>query len=174
MKNRRPTPDFVCDPSGSIFHVDKKITQAANKMLNLVQFLPNTVKSSDESSCKIKNRRTSPPNFVCDSSGSVFCLHKKRTRSVKKYILVSIFVNYNCKINANLEQIMTSHKPENHLEHHQMTPLHRKTIKQRQYTSKSWLIAIILKHMLVAWDYWTYRIGFKMAKANPPPGLSQN
>jgi hypothetical protein len=31
---------------------------------------------------------------------------------------------------------------------------------QQQYKSKSWTIAIILKLTFVAWDSWTYRIGF--------------
>ena len=31
---------------------------------------------------------------------------------------------------------------------------------QQQYKSKSWTIAIILKLTFVAWDSWTYRIGY--------------
>ena len=31
---------------------------------------------------------------------------------------------------------------------------------QQQYKSKNWTIAIILKSTLVAWDSWTYQIGF--------------
>ena len=32
--------------------------------------------------------------------------------------------------------------------------------QQQQYKSKNWTIVIILKLTLVAWDSWTYRIGF--------------
>ena len=32
------------------------------------------------------------------------------------------------------------------------------------HTSKEWTIAILLKLSLVAWDMWTYRIGFKLNK----------
>ena len=31
---------------------------------------------------------------------------------------------------------------------------------QQQYKLKSWTIAIILKLTFVAWDSWTYRIGY--------------
>ena len=31
---------------------------------------------------------------------------------------------------------------------------------QQQYKSKNWTIAIILKLTFVAWDSWTYRIGY--------------
>ena len=31
---------------------------------------------------------------------------------------------------------------------------------QQQYKSKTWTIAIILKLTFVAWDSWTYRIGY--------------
>ena len=48
----------------------------------------------------------------------------------------------------------TSHRQQHHYSHEHHWP------PQQQYKSKNWTIAIILKLTLVAWDSWTYRIGF--------------
>ena len=56
--------------------------------------------------------------------------------------------------NRNAEQRVKQRANQQHYSHvHHWPP-------QQQYKSKSWTMAIILKLTFVAWDSWTYRIGY--------------
>ena len=159
MKYRSSIPEFICDSYGTTFRVvNKKRTQVMNEFIKRGLFFEadpyETFKNFK------KQQKSHIPNFVCDPKGSVFCVDERKTRLVNNYIhLTSMLVN---SIAANdSEERNTSNKPDSRHEHHRYL-LHRGPIKQRQYVSKQWLIAIVLKLLLVAWDMWTYRIGFKM------------
>ena len=161
MKHQSSIPEFICDSYGNTFRVaDKRRTQVINEFIKRGLFFE--IDSSYSYGLKDfrKQQKSCIPNFVCDSDGSVFCIDERKTRLVNNYIhLASILVNF---IAANdLKERNTSSKSYSRHEHHRFL-LHRGPIKQRQYVSKQWLIAIVLKLLLVAWDLWTYRIGFKM------------
>lgn len=157
MKYRSSIHEFICDSYGTIFRVDRKTTLLVNEFIKRGLFFEANPYESTRTFKKQQKSRI--PNFVCDPYGSVFCVDEKRTILVNYYIhLTSMLVS----IAANdLEEHNTSNKPDSRHEHHRFI-LHRGPIKQRQYVSKQWLIAIVLKLLLVAWDLWTYRIGFKM------------
>jgi len=62
------------------------------------------------------------------------------------------------KTNQNDEQrVKQLKRVKQRVEHYSHT--HYRPPKQ-QYKSKTWTIAIILKLTFVAWDSWTYRIGY--------------
>ena len=107
--------------------------------------------SSDEITRKLRNQHPSCiPNFVCDPSGSVFCVDLELSSLVT---LVSFIVAKDLKGSTTLQQT------EPRQVHHRNF-LHPRPIKQRHYPSKRWLIAIVLKQLLVVWDLWTYKSGF--------------
>ena len=169
MKFQSTIPEFICDEYGTTFRVvNKKRTQVMNEFIKRGLFFE--ADPYERFKNFKKQQKSHIPNFVCDPKGSVFCVDGKRTRLVNNYIhLTSILVN---SIASNdSEERNTSYKPEPRQEHHFFL-LHPRPIKQRQYVSKQWLIAIVLKLLLVAWDLWTYRIGFKMMNTIFYVGLS--
>ena len=154
MTKRIPIPDFVCGPFGLVYNVDKNRTNLANKYISCFYFYNNV---NPKKSTSNENLRI-PPNFVCDSSGTAFCLKKKRMKLVKTFIyLISILINFSAD---SQEEFTTSHTPDHRIAHN-CKHLHHRPIIHRQFSSKTWLIAILLKLLLVAWDLWTYRIGFQ-------------
>ncbi len=163
MTNQSSIPKFICDPSGTSFRVDKKRTILMNAFIKYGLFFSTF--ASDKPTRKFRNQPSCIPNFVCDPYGSVFRVDEKLTRILNKYIhLISILVS---SIDAkDLKESTTLQQHEPRHDHHQNFA-HRSPIKQRHRPSKRWLIAIVLKQLLVVWDLWTYKRGFYVISANP-------
>ena len=167
MMNQSSIPEFICDPSGTSFRVDKKRTILMNAFIKYGLFFPTP--ASAEPTRKFRNQHPSCiPNFVCDPCGSVFRVDGKLTKILNKYIhLISILVS---SIDTkDLKESTTSQQHEPRHDHHRNFA-HRRPIKQRHRPSKRWLIAIVLKQLLVVWDLWTYKSGFYVINASPLPG----
>ena len=122
-----------------------------------------------------------------DPNGLVTPTNQRRT------ILIHILSIRNPPPSTNKtdpEKSMTSYKPDYQHAHHRKhfpnnpaTSAHRGMLIQRDGTlfrhismsirrngmSKEATIAIIMKLLLVSWDLWTYRIGFKLITKNLPP-----
>ena len=81
-------------------------------------------------------------------------------------IVVSSTVDKEPKVSMALKQPEPTHN-------HHGNFLHRRSIKQQHYPSKRWLIAILLKKLLVVWDLWTYKSGFQRDKCKSITGISQ-
>ena len=164
MTNQSSIPEFICDPFGTSFRVDKKRTILMNAFIKYGLFFPTP--ASAEPTRKFRNQHPSCiPNFVCDPCGSVFRVDGKLTKILNKYIyLISILVS---SIDAkDLKESTTSQQQVPRHDHHRNFA-HRRPIKQRHCLSKRWLIAIVLKQLLVVWDLWTYKRGLYVISANP-------
>ena len=93
MTNQPSIPEFICDPFGTSFCVDKRRTILMNAFIKYGLFFSTF--SLDKSTRKLKNQHPSRiPNFVCEPSGSVFRVDGKITRLVNKYIhFISMLVS---------------------------------------------------------------------------------
>ena len=172
MKNRiLSLPDYLCDPSGTIFCVYKRRTKLAKKCVNLIQSLtPTTTTLEELKICFDKREISSIPNFVCDASGKVFCVNHRKTRQMDAYIQFALF--FTGPTTTNSEKSITSKSPNCCRTRHWFHLPHF-LIKQQQYMLKAWTIAIVLKQLLVVRDLWTYKLGLTTSIANPPPGILQ-
>ena len=158
MAKQFPVPEFICDAFGTIFRVNRRRTILINEAIKYGPLF--TTFASDESAKKFKNQHSSfIPNFVCDPSGLTFHVDEKITKFADYIhaILVKCNVDINPKVSTSSKQPEPSH------EHHRKFP-HRRLIKQQQHPSKRWLMAILLKKLLVVWDLWTYKSGFQRDK----------
>ena len=167
MTNQSSIPEFICDPFGTSFCVDKKRTILMNAFIKYGLFFSTL--DSDKPTRKFRNQHPSCiPNFVCDPCGSVFRVDGKLTKILNKYIhLISILVS---SIDTkDLKESTTSQQHEPRHDHHRIF-MYRRPIKQRHRSSKRWLIAIVLKQLLVVWDLWTYKSGLYVINASPLPG----
>ena len=121
----QPIPEFICDPFGTSFRVDKRRTILMNAIFKYGLFFSTS--SSDEFTRKLRNQHPSCiPNFVCDPSGSVFCVDLELSSLVT---LVSFIVA------KDLKGSTTSQQNEPRQVHHRNF-LHPRPIKQRHYPSK--------------------------------------
>ena len=167
MINQFSIPEFICNPFGIIFRVNKRGTILINEAIKYVPIFKTF--ASDESAKKFKNQHSSfIPNFVCDPFGLTFRVDEKITK-IANYIH-AIFVNFNVEKNSKVST--SSKQPEPSHEHHRNFP-HRRLIKQQHHPLKHWLIAILLKKLLVVWDLWTYKSGFQCDKCESITGISQ-
>ena len=185
MKIWPPIPDFIA-ASGANFIVNKRRI----KIIHI--FTTGGINYPDKGK-KFKNcwvPSISPiPDFVVDPNGLVTPTNQRRT------ILIHILSIRNpspptTTNKTDPEKSMTSYKPDyqhvhhrKHLPNHPATSAHRGMSIQRNGTlsrcistsirrngmSKEATIAIIMKLLLVSWDLWTYRIGFKLITKNLPP-----
>ena len=164
MTNQSPIPEFICDPSGTSFRVDKKRTILMNAFIKHGIFFPTP--ASAEPTRKFRNQHPSCiPNFVCDPCGSVFCVNGKLTKILNKYIhLISILISSIDTKDLKESTTLQQHEPPHDYHRNFMR---RRPIKQQHRPSKRWLIAIVLKQLLVVWDLWTYKRGFYVISANP-------
>jgi len=106
------------------------------------------------------------PSFICHPNGIVLkVLNQKLRRSTSSLSsameMETKMEKTKTKTDQNgakqrVRQLNCAKQRAN--QHHYSHAHHRPP--QQQYKSKSWTIAIILKLTFVAWDSWTYRIGF--------------
>ena len=147
-------PEYFCDPSGTTYCVDKKRTRLVNLFIKNELFFDISNGSREDSRQSLRI-----PNFVSDLHGNIFLVNKRRTKLVNNYIyLSSIFAS--SADESFPDESTASYQPVTSFIQFYF-PLRGDTNKPHQHFSKQWLIAIILKMLLVAWDLWTYRIGFK-------------
>ena len=167
MTNQSSIPKFICDPSGTSFCADKKRTILMNAFIKHGLFFPTP--ASTEPTKKFRNQHPSCiPNFVCNPCGSVFCVDGKLTKILNKYIhLISILISSIDTKDLKESTTLQQYKPRH--DHHQNFA-HCRPIKQRHRPLKRWLIAIVLKQLLVVWDLWTYKSGLYVINASPLPG----
>jgi len=139
-RNKR-LPSFISHPNGILLRVFKKQRSRIEK----------------------DQRR---PSFICHPNGIVLkVLNQKLRRSTSSLSsameMETKMEKTKTKTDQNgakqrVRQLNCAKQRAN--QHHYSHAHHRPP--QQQYKSKSWTIAIILKLTFVAWDSWTYRIGF--------------
>ena len=153
---RSTFPEYFCDPFGTTFRVDQKRTKLVNLFIKIgLIFDINETQKNPRKSLRI-------PNFVSDSHGNIFLVDKRRTKLVNNYIYLSSILANSTDVSYSDErdEPTASYQPETRTTQF-YSSLYGGTNKHHQHKSKQWLFAIILKLLLVAWDLWTYRIGFK-------------
>ena len=91
--------------------------------------------------------KTNKPNFVCHPSGILINCTKTIIIPKTLELLFDKKLSYNTKLN----------QPGTNLVHHQKSI----QIYPCKKHPKEWKLAMVLKLSLVAWDVWTYKIGFK-------------
>ena len=132
--------------------------------------------------CVFKRQRSrirsssSEPTFICHPNGIVLkVLNQKQSRiqspscvvvkcSVKHRLpLIKLSVERQVDTSVLSALLVTKKsKTETHqnCDEQRVKQLEHVKQPQQQYKSKNWSIAIILKLTFVAWDSWTYRIGY--------------
>ena len=137
-------PSFISHPNGMILRVFKKQRSMIMKTkISGPKFIchPNGIV------LKVLNQKICPQSTSSASSSAT----EKEKETEKK-------IETETKTNAEqrIKQLNCVKQRAN--QHHYSHAHHRPP--QQQYKSKSWTIAIILKLTFVAWDSWTYWIGF--------------
>ena len=164
-RNKR-LPSFISHPNGILLRVFKKQRSRIEK----------------DQRRRASLKKLSGPRFICHPNGIVLkVLNQKprpRTKSTSlssamememetetemeiaistsssSSSMVKMDMETKTKTNRNAKQRVKQRVDRQHYSHaHHWPP-------QQQYKSKSWTIAIILKLTFVAWDSWTYRIGY--------------
>ena len=99
-------------------------------------------------------KKLSGPRFICHPNGIVLKVLNQNPRNRETETKTEVKTKTNAE--QRIKQLNCVKQRAN--QHHYSHAHHRPP--QQQYKSKSWTIAIILKLTFVAWDSWTYRIGY--------------
>ena len=135
-------PSFISHPNGMLLRVFKRqrsmIMAASLKKLS-ARFIchPNGIV------LKVLNQKPCPRKQ--SSSYSVTDMETEKKMETKTETKTAT--------NGAKQRVKQRANRQHYLHAHHRPP-------QQQYKSKSWTIAIILKLTFVAWDSWTYRIGY--------------
>jgi len=171
-RSAKHLPSFISHPNGILLRVFKKQRSMIEKQLLGPSFIchPNGIV------LKVLNQKLRPRKQSTSSSSSMERKIETEMELAKatRYGTIIRVLNQissslsmvkmetetkrdtKTKTNRNAEQRVKQLKRANqqHYSHAHYWP------PQQQYKSKSWTIAIILKLTFVAWDSWTYRIGY--------------
>ena len=165
-------PSFISHPNGIVFCVFKR----QRSMIEMTKiFGPKFICHPNEMVLKVLNQKLCPWTSSSSSSmeteieiakatrfGTIIrVLKQKISTSSSSAVatttsLVKMETKTETKTNWNAEQRVKQLKRFDwqHYSHAHHRP------PQQQYKSNSWTIAIILKLTFVAWNSWTYRIGY--------------
>jgi len=149
-------PSFISHPNGILLRVFKRqrsmIMAASLKKLS-ARFIchPNGIV------LKVLNQKPRPRKQSSSSSAMEMETESEIAISTSSSSSSMVKIETETKTNRNAEQrVKQLKRVKQRVEHYSHTH-HR---PQQQYKSKRWTIAIILKLTFVAWDSWTYRIGY--------------
>ena len=136
-------PSFISHPNGILLRVFKKQRSRIEKD----QRRPSFICHPNGMVLKVLNQKLHPQKSTSSSLTSSSSMVKMETATETER-------ETKTKTNRNVEQRVKQRVNQQHYSYvHHRPP-------QQQYKSKSWTIAIILKLTFVAWDSWTYRIGY--------------
>jgi len=159
-------PSFISHPNGILLRVFKR----QRSMIETISG-PKFICRPDGMVLKVLNQRARKSPFrtaVSARCGTVLCLHRSTSilspsaaaAAAAAVAASMVKMDMETQTNRNAEQRVKKlnrvkqRANQQHYSHaHHWPP-------QQQYKSKSWTIAIILKLTFVAWDSWTYRIGY--------------
>ena len=106
------------------------------------------------------------PRFICHPNGIVLKVLNQKPRPRTKSTSSSSMVKMETETtelktdrNGAKQRVKQLKRVKQRANHQHYSHAHHWP-PQQQYKSKSWTIAIILKLTFVAWDSWTYRIGY--------------
>ena len=152
-------PSFISHPNGIVLRVFKRQRSRISSSSSEPTFIyhPNGIVLQVLNQQQIRLQSSSGAAVISKRE----ILHAlKRKRSSLSSSSSMVKMETETETNRNAEQHVKQLKrvkqrvdrQHNSLVHHQPP--------QQQYKSKSWIIAIILKLTFVAWDSWTYQIGY--------------
>merc|ERR1712238_236401 len=171
-RSAKHLPSFISHPNGILLRVFKKQRSMIEKQLLGPSFIchPNGIvlkvlnqklrprKQSTSSSSSMERKiETEMELAKATRYGTIICVLNQISSSLSMVKMeTETKRDTKTKTNRNAEQRVKQLKRANqqHYSHAHYWP------PQQQYKSKSWTIAIILKLTFVAWDSWTYRIGY--------------
>merc|ERR1712238_254049 len=137
-------PSFICHPNGIVLKVLNQKLRPRKQSTSSSSSMERKIETEMELA---KATRYGTIIRVLNQISSSLSMVKMETETKR---------DTKTKTNRNAEQRVKQLKRANqqHYSHAHYWP------PQQQYKSKSWTIAIILKLTFVAWDSWTYRIGY--------------
>ena len=148
---KRSGPRFICHPNGIVLKVlnqkpRPRTKSTSSSSMVKIETETKTEAKTDQNganSCavaiSIRNRRIPTPS----SSSLTVKMEKETYQHGNEQRAKKLKRAKQCASNRQQHYSHTHHRPP-----------------QQQYKSKNWTIAIILKLTFVAWDSWTYRIGY--------------
>ena len=154
-RNKR-LPSFISHPNGILLRVFKKQRSMIEKQLSGTSFIchPNGMV------LKVLNQKRSRKSPFRARCGTDLRLHQSSAAAAAAAAASMVKMEMETQTNRNAEQrVKQLKRVKRRANQHHYSYAHHWP-PQQQYKSKSWTIAIILKLIFVAWDSWTYRIGY--------------
>ena len=155
-KQRSPSssvPSFICHPNGIVLRV---LNQKQPRIQSPSRAVVSARKQSSPSSSSMEVEMTSCAVAISIRNRKISTSLLSSSAAIS---MVKIEMETQTDQNGAEQRVKQLKRVKQRVDRQHYSHVHHWP-PQQQYKSKSWTIAIILKLIFVAWDSWTYRIGY--------------